>query len=101
MISKKELTETLESNGSRMDEDRTTILGYYGCLCVVVYNKTNRLASVWNDGQDESTNIGFKVNHKTIEPVKTKIADLIRLIKKKELSERKMEIVSACEGFEV
>ena len=101
MISQKEIIETIEYYGLRWEKDRTTILGFYGILCVVFYNKTNKMASVWNDGQDESTNIGFNVNHKMIEPVKTKIANFIRLIKKKELSERKMEIVSACEGFEV
>jgi hypothetical protein len=98
---KKEMIETIEANGLRLDDYKRTILGYYNGLCVVFYDKITKLASVWNDGQDESTYIGFNVDNEMIEQVKTNIASLIRLIKKKELSERKMEIVSACEGFEV
>ena len=101
MISKKEMIETIEANDLRLNEDERTILGFYGELCMVFYDKSTKLAAVWNDGQDESTHIGFNVDYGMIEPVKIKIASLRRLIKKKELSERKMEIVSACEGFEV
>ena len=101
MISQKEMIETIEANGLRLDEDSTTILGYYECLCVVFYDKINKTAAVWHDGEAIDAFTGFNVDYGMIEPVKTKIASLIRLIKKKELSERKMEIVSACEGFEV
>lgn len=100
MISQKEMIEAIEANDLRLDEDSTTILGYYGGLCAVFYDKTSKTASVWNDGEAIDAFTGF-VDHRKIEPVKTKIANLIRLIKKKQLSERKMEIVSACEGFEV
>ena len=101
MISKKEMIEVMEANDLRLREDNTTISGYYGCLCVVFYDKINKTAAVLHDGKAVDAYIGFNVDHGMIEPVKTKITNLIRLIKKKELSERKMEIVSACEGFEV
>ena len=102
MIGQKEIIEAIEANDLRLeDDDERIILGYYSELVVVLYDKKYKMAAVWNDGQDESTRIGFKVDNEMIEPVKTKIANLIRLIKKKELKERKREIVSACEGFEV
>ena len=101
MISQKEMIETIKANDLKLEDDRTTILGYYGGVYVVFYDKIGKMASVWNDGQDESTRIGFNVDYRMIEPVKTKIAELIRLIKKKELREKKSEIVSVCEGFEV
>jgi hypothetical protein len=101
MISKKEMIETIEANGLRLEGDERIILGYYSELVVVLYDTKYKMAAVWNDGQDESTRIGFNVDYGMIEPVKTKIASLMRLIKKTELSERKMEIVSACEGFEI
>ena len=101
MISQKEIIEAIEANGLRLEDDEGTILGFYGGLCAVFYDKTSKTASVWNDGHDEYSYIGFNVDNEMIEQVKTKIAGLIRLKKKTELLERKMEIVSACEGYEV
>lgn len=101
MISQKEMIKVIEANGLRLEDDERTILGFYGGLCAVFYDRTSKTASVWNDGQDEYPYIGFNVDYGMIEQVKTKIANLIRLIKKTKLRKKKSEIVSACEGFEV
>ena len=74
MISIEEIRDLINVMGLQLEEKGSFIDGYYSGLCLVIYDKDEQAASVWNRYN------GFKTE-KDIEGVRKKIVTWIQILK--------------------
>ena len=87
MISIEEIKELINGLGLKIEENGAFINGFYDGLCLVIYDKDDSEASVWNRQN------GFTKNEEDIEIVRKKIVTWIQLLKQQQM-DIKMEKIN-------